>query len=46
MGESRREKGKMERERKCVFSIKRLSWRLGGIHWLFDVLFDDAFSVL
>lgn len=34
----------MDGERKKVcFSIKRLSWRLGGIHWLFYVLFDDAF---
>lgn len=31
-----------ERKKVC-FSIKRLSGRLRGIHWLFDVRFDDAF---
>lgn len=49
-GERWRERGRewegerMDGERKKVcFSIKRLSWRLGGIHSLFYVLFDDAF---
>ncbi len=35
--------GKDGERKKVCFSIKRLSRRLGGIHWLFDVLFDDAF---
>lgn len=35
------EEGLMEKERKKVcFSIKRLSVRLAGIHWLFHVFFD------
>ena len=34
----------MDGERKKVSSsIKRQSWRLEGIYWLFYVLFDDAF---
>lgn len=35
--------GKDGERKKVCFSIKRLSRRLGGIHWLFNVLFDDAF---
>lgn len=46
VGESRREKRRMERERKCVSASKGRLWRRGGIHWLFRVLFWWCLSVL